>query len=90
MALLEENLRGKTEVLDQLQALRASEFKYRTILEELDLGYMEVDLEGLVTHVHPRFVGITGYRQADLVGASGNRVRMSHHEDKKTNQISPH
>lgn len=71
MALLEENLRGKTEVLDQLQALRASEFKYRTILEELDLGYMEVDLEGLVTHVHPRFVGITGYRQEDLVGTKG-------------------
>lgn len=71
MALLEENLRGQTEVLDQLQALRASEFKYRTILEELDLGYMEVDLEGLVTHVHPRFVGITGYRQEDLVGTKG-------------------
>ena len=71
MALLEENLKGQTAVLDQLQALRASEFKYRTILEELDLGYMEVDLNGVVTHVHPRFVNMTGYRQEDLMGTKG-------------------
>ena len=71
MALLEENLKGQTEVLDQLYALQASEFKYRTILEELDLGYMEVDLEGVVTHIHPRFVAITGYRPEDLVGTKG-------------------
>jgi PAS domain S-box-containing protein len=71
MALLEEKLKGQTEVLDQLRALQASEFKYRTILEELDLGYMEVDLDGVVTHVHPRFVDMTGYRQEDLVGTRG-------------------
>ena len=71
MDLLEENLKGQTEVLNQLQALQASEFKYRTILEELDLGYVEVDLDGVVTHIHPRFVAITGYQQEDLVGTKG-------------------
>ena len=64
-------MKGQTEVLNQLQALQASEFKYRTILEELDLGYMEVDLDGVVTHIHPRFVAITGYQQEDLVGTKG-------------------
>ena len=48
MRLLEENLQGQTALLSQVEMLRESEFKYRSILEELDLGYMEVDLEGKV------------------------------------------
>lgn len=71
MALLEENLKGREDVLGQLKALQASEFKHRTILEELDLGYMEVNLEGVVTRVHPRFVEITGYQEEDLLGTKG-------------------
>ena len=74
VALLEENLKGQTEVIAQLRSLQASEFKYRTILEELDLGYMEVDLEGVVTHVHPRFLAMTGYRDKDLVGTRGESM----------------
>ena len=54
-----------------MKALQASEFKHRTILEELDLGYMEVNLEGVVTRVHPRFVEITGYQEEDLLGTKG-------------------
>ena len=74
VALLEENLKGQTEVIAQLRSLQASEFKYRTILEELDLGYMEVDLEGVVTRVHPRFLAMTGYREKDLVGTRGESM----------------
>ena len=55
IALLEENLQGQQGLLTQLHNLRASEHKYRTILEELDLGYMEVDVKGIIRHVHPRF-----------------------------------
>ena len=86
MALLEENLKGQTEVLDQLQALQASEFKYRTILEELDLGYMEVDLDGVVTHVHPRFVSMTGYRKEDLVGTRGE-IMLDDEGRAKMNEV---
>ena len=45
---LEENIKGKPELEALLHALRASEFKYRTILEELDLGFVEVDKDGVV------------------------------------------
>ena len=69
---LEENIKGKPELEALLHALRASEFKYRTILEELDLGFLEVDLEGVILRVHPRFTAITGYAEADLLGKQGD------------------
>ena len=72
MSLLEENLQGQQGVLERLRLFQESEFKYRTILEDLDLGYMEVDLEGVVTKVHPRFLRMTGYAEKDLLGKSGN------------------
>ena len=68
VALLEENLATEPEVLAQFQALRASEFKHRSILEELDLGYMEVDLQGVVSRVHPRFLKMTGFSEDELLG----------------------
>ena len=55
-----------------MQSLRASEHKYRTILEELDLGFLEVDLNGVITRCHPRFTAITGYSAQDLVGKQGS------------------
>ena len=70
MALLEENLKGQTEVLDQLHALQASEF----VSHHFGRARSRVhgsDLEGVVTHIHPRFVAITGYRPEDLVGTKG-------------------
>ena len=72
IALLEENLQGQQGLLTQLHNLRASEHKYRTILEELDLGYMEVDVKGIIRHVHPRFLSMTGYSSKDLLGKSGD------------------
>ncbi|MDA0940254.1 MAG: response regulator [Bacteroidetes bacterium] len=72
LTLLEENLQGHQVVLEQIKALQESEHKYRSILEELDIGYMEVDREGNIIRVHPRFLSITGYREADLLGKNGN------------------
>jgi PAS domain S-box-containing protein len=70
--MLEENLQGQHGVLQQLKTLQESEFKYRTMVEDLDLGYMEVNLEGVVTKVHPRFLRMTGYAEKDLVGKNGD------------------
>ena len=38
LAMLEENLPDNLDLVAQVRAIRASEFKHRTILEELDLG----------------------------------------------------
>lgn len=74
LTLLEENLSENLDLVAQVRAIRASEFKHRTILEELDLGYMEVDLEGEVVHVHPRFLAMTGFTEEELVGTKGEAM----------------
>jgi PAS domain S-box-containing protein len=68
---MEENLKEHPELLSSFQALHASEFKYRNILEDLDFGYMEVDEEGVITKVHDRFLAMTGYSRTDLLGRKG-------------------
>ena len=70
--MLEDHVKGHPELEELFQTLRASEHKYRTILEELDLGFLEVDLEGVITRSHPRFTAITGYSAQDLVGKQGS------------------
>ena len=74
LAMLEENLPDNLDLVAQVRAIRASEFKHRTILEELDLGYMEVDVEGEVVHVHPRFLAMTGFTEQELVGTKGEAM----------------
>jgi PAS domain S-box-containing protein len=85
VSLLEDNLKGQQGVLQQLHQLQESEFKYRSILEDLDLGYMEVDVEGIVVKVHPKFLSMTGYAERDLIGKNGDvmlddegKERMKH------------
>lgn len=72
ISLLEENLPDREDILALANALRESEHKHRSILEDMDLGYMEVDVQGVVTQVHPRFTAMTGYAAEDLLGKNGN------------------
>ena len=69
---LEENLKAQPDMRKAFQALRASERKHRMLLEELELGTMEVDLKGVIVAVHDRFLAMTGYARKDLVGKSGD------------------
>lgn len=53
--------------LKELQ-LKLSEEKYRRIMENMELGFMEVDNEGVVVRAYDRFCQMTGYEEAELVG----------------------
>ncbi|UCD80322.1 MAG: PAS domain S-box protein [Desulfobacterales bacterium] len=50
------------------QALRESEEKYRTILESIEEGYFETDLEGNLTFFNNPFCKIVGYPSSELMG----------------------
>ncbi len=52
------------------EALRQSEERYRTILDEIQDGYFEVTLKGHFTFVNNAFCKITGYSDEEAYGAS--------------------
>ncbi len=50
------------------EALRKSEERYRTVLEEVDEGYFEVDLNGNMTFCSDAIVRVLGYSKEELCG----------------------
>ncbi len=56
------------------EALRESEEKYRTILENIADGYHETDLKGHPTLVNDSLCRIMGYSREELVGLSYSRL----------------
>jgi len=56
--------------------LRESEIRYWTILENIEDGYYEVDLEGNLTFFNDSSIGILGYDKNELMGMN-NRQYMS-------------
>lgn len=62
-----------------LAALRASEEKYRTILENIEDGYYEIDLDGNFTFFNDSLCRILGYSEDELPG-----MNISHFTDPET------
>ncbi|MFZ5645746.1 MAG: PAS domain S-box protein [Bacillota bacterium] len=52
------------------EALRESEEKYRTILDSIEDGYFEVDIEGNLTFFNNSLCKISGYSEEELIGVS--------------------
>jgi PAS domain S-box-containing protein len=60
--------RDITERKKAEEALRQSEERYRTMLEEMEEGYYEVDLAGIFTFVNDAMSRILGYSRDELIG----------------------
>lgn len=59
---------GEAEQRRIAEILRQSEERYRTILDEIEDGYHEVDLKGNFTFVNYSFCRILGYEEKELIG----------------------
>jgi diguanylate cyclase (GGDEF)-like protein/PAS domain S-box-containing protein len=59
-----------TERVRMEEALRQSEEKYRTILEEIEEGYYEVDLAGNIKFVNRAACRQFGYSEEELIGSN--------------------
>jgi PAS domain S-box-containing protein len=57
-------------------ALRESEEKYRTILEDMEDVYFEVDIKGNITFVNPSSCKKSGYSEKELLGMSFKQISM--------------
>ena len=56
--------------------LEKSEIKYRSIIENMDLGLMEVDTKGIIIRVYDRFCQMLGYEKDDLIGKQANETLL--------------
>lgn len=64
------------------QALRESEQKYRTIIENIEDGYYEVDLAGNYTFFNDAMTKIIGYTRDEMMGMN-NRKYMDEYNAKQ-------
>jgi len=62
--------------------LRHSEERYRTILEEMQDGYFEVDLAGNFTFVNDAVCGQLGYPREELMGMNNRNITASDDVEK--------
>jgi diguanylate cyclase (GGDEF)-like protein/PAS domain S-box-containing protein len=64
------------------QALRESEERYRAIIENIEDGYYEVDLEGNMTFCNPSHARMLGYSQNELIGMNHRSYMDEQHADE--------
>jgi diguanylate cyclase (GGDEF)-like protein/PAS domain S-box-containing protein len=64
------------------ETLRQSEEKYRTILEDIQEGYYEVDLAGNLTSFNNSFCRIYGYSKEELMGMNYRQYVNKEHSKK--------
>ncbi|GAB2800003.1 hypothetical protein GCM10027275_52490 [Rhabdobacter roseus] len=68
-----------TDVTDRNQSealIRRSEEKYRGIIENMELGLLEVDNEDRITKVYDRFCKMVGYEASELLGKKAAALFM--------------
>ncbi|WP_210517396.1 PAS domain S-box protein [Hymenobacter terricola] len=76
-----------TESYNAERSLRMREEKYRTIIDNMQLGLVEMDLEKRVLYANPNFCRTIGYTRDELLGrplparllAPGNRSHLHEH-----------
>jgi two-component system cell cycle sensor histidine kinase/response regulator CckA len=78
--------RDFTEGVHAGEALLESEQKYRTILETIEEGYYEVDIDGNFTFFNDSMCKILGYPKDELLGMN-NRQYMDRENAKKMYQV---
>lgn len=61
-------VRDRTEQRQAIEALRQSEEKYRSILENIEEGYFEVSLEGNFTFFNHSTCLLLGYSEEEMIG----------------------
>ncbi len=67
-------LRDVTERINAEKALRESEEKYRGIIENMELGLMEVALDQTIIMPYPIFCEMVGYTAEELIGKNAEEL----------------
>ncbi|MCH2223415.1 MAG: PAS domain S-box protein [Crocinitomicaceae bacterium] len=65
------------------KSLMLSEEKYRSIIENMELGLLEVDRNGKIIKAYPKFSKLTGYTNKELVGKDAASYFLSKEEEER-------
>ena len=74
----------KMQAETSLQTLRASEEKFRTLFENLELGVLEVDLKDRIIYTNQAFSKMLGYTHGEIQGKIAHALFLAKKEEAKT------
>ena len=60
--------------------LKRNEAKYRGIIDNMELGLLEVDLEERIKYANPSFCHMTGYEAEELLGMNASQLLLDEEE----------
>ena len=70
------------------KSLMISEEKYRSIIENMELGLLEVDREGMIVKAYPKFCKLTGYSNDELKGKDSVKVFLTEEAREKMRKVN--
>jgi PAS domain S-box-containing protein len=65
-----------TKIVNQKKSLLRIEEKYRRIIEDLEFGLIEVDLNQNITKAYPAFCRMTEYAEEELIGKNAKELLL--------------
>lgn len=68
--------RDISEIHSAQLELKLNEEKYRLIMENMNLGFMEVTNEGKITRVYQALCNMTGYTENELIGKAAEEILL--------------
>jgi len=79
---LESLVKKRTTELSETNArIQKSEERYRNILDSIEEGYIETDLDGMITFFNSPACRISGYNEKDLMGMDFRQFTRGDHYD---------
>ncbi len=76
-----------TDFINVQNQLLTSEEKYRSIIENMDLGMMHVDNEDVIMDVSNKFSELTGFRKSELLGKKASFLLVSNEDKVSTIEV---
>ncbi|HEY5609672.1 MAG TPA: PAS domain S-box protein, partial [Thermoanaerobaculia bacterium] len=77
LKVLAETIGNAVERKRYEKALAESERRYRTLVETMNEGVMQVDSRDVIEFVNPRFCEMTGYSREELIGRVASHLFIS-------------
>lgn len=80
--------REVTEKAHTEQRIKESEEKYRRIIENINLGLLQVDVKQVITYANASFTHITGYTQQELLGKRADKLLLYDEHNPKIEAVN--